>query len=236
MVDWPNKAVPHELVFAATTSSDRASWMEAMSDAIERALSGAPTCGWLWKEGGRKSGLSLGGWKRRWFTLPRGRVGQDSELRYFDSPQAASVKGSIRLQRSDVFIPRQVRGIRAEYRHNFCVTSQGVEKGKPITICTLLAAMTERDRDMWVLSLSNAIKGKQSGGRKPASAGGAAAAGGSTARPVAGTDVAAASLQAGAQVNLEQMMKLEPDVLVELRSEPFVTVPMPMPSRAAPSC
>ncbi len=227
MLHWPNKAVPHELVFAASTSADRAAWATAMKDAITRAKSGAPTCGWLYKEGGRKSGLSIGGWKRRWFVMPKGKITADSELRYYDSPTGTNPKGAVRLNGADVFIPKEVRGIKADYKHNFCLTSLAVEKGKTVTICTLLAATTVEERDMWVRSLSHAVKGeiarskKEAGGATPGS--GAAAPGGSsmnrsgTARQVAGADVGAGSLQAGHEGNLEQMKQLDTETLLTLR-------------------
>lgn len=75
--------VAHEFVFAAVTSADRAAWANALMDAISRVQSGAPTAGWLHKEGGRKSGLSLRGWQKRWFTLAPAADG-GGELHYFE--------------------------------------------------------------------------------------------------------------------------------------------------------
>ena len=63
MLNWPNGSVKHELVFAASTTSDRAAWANALKDGINRAKTGAPTAGWLYKEG------VLSGFKRRWFEL-----------------------------------------------------------------------------------------------------------------------------------------------------------------------
>ena len=223
MLSWPNKAVAHELVFAASTSADRTAWATAMKDAINRAKTGAPTCGWLYKEGGRKSGLSIGGWKRRWFALPKGKITAESELKYFDSPQSNNAKGSVRLQGADVFIPKEVRGIKDTYKNNFCLTSLAVEKGKTVTICTLLAAGTLEERDMWVRSLSQAVKGEPApreagGGSKGASGGGSSGMSRTgTSRQVAGADASAASLAQGNQTNLDQMKKLEADVLITLR-------------------
>jgi len=210
MLSWPNKSVPHELVFAASTSADRAAWANAMKDAIMRAKTGAPTAGWLFKEGGRKSGLSMSGWKRRWFELPKGRIGPDSELKYYDSPSAVQPKGAIRLMGSDVFIPKQVRGIKPEYRNNFCVTSEAIEKGKATVICTLLAASSVDDRNMWVQSLSDAIKPLAAAGK----------GGGDVPRAPSvtkGNDAGASGLHAGASNNLEQMKMLDKDVLETLR-------------------
>eukprot|EP00322_Chrysochromulina_rotalis_P026702 CAMPEP_0115887378 /NCGR_PEP_ID=MMETSP0287-20121206/31730_1 /TAXON_ID=412157 /ORGANISM="Chrysochromulina rotalis, Strain UIO044" /LENGTH=1428 /DNA_ID=CAMNT_0003343967 /DNA_START=24 /DNA_END=4312 /DNA_ORIENTATION=+ len=221
MLHWPNKAVAHELVFAASTSADRTAWATSMKEAISRAQSGAPTCGWLHKEGGRKSGLSIGGWKRRWFTLPKGRLDSMSELKYFDSPTSHTPKGGVRLQGADVFIPKEVRGIKAEHKYNFCLTSLATEKGKTVTICTLLAAKTLEERDTWVRSLSQAVKpelqqaARSADGAAAASGGGLARGG--TARQVAGADTSAASLQQGAQVNLEQMKSLPEEDLLQLR-------------------
>jgi len=208
MLSWPNKSVPHELVFAASTSADRAAWANAMKDAINRAKTGAPTAGWLFKEGGRKSGLSMSGWKRRWFELPKGRIGPDSELKYYDSPNATQPKGAIRLLGSDVFIPKQVRGIKADYRHNFCVTSEAIEKGKATVICTLLAAGTVEDRNMWVQSLSDVIKPLAAASKMRAP---------SAKQVLPGNDSGASGLQAGASTNLEQMKMLDKDVLETLR-------------------
>jgi len=185
-----------------------------MKDAIMRAKTGAPTAGWLSKEGGRKSGLSMSGWKKRWFELPKGRIGPDSELKYYDSPSATTPKGAIRLQGSDVFIPKQVRGIKPEYRHNFCVTSEAIEKGKATVICTLLAAASVEDRNMWVQSLSDAIKPLAAAGRKADSMRRAPSA---RTNAMPGNDAGASGLHAGASNNLEQMKMLDKDVLETLR-------------------
>jgi len=227
MLSWPNKAVAHELVFAASTSADRAAWAQAMKDAIERAKSGAPTCGWLYKEGGRKSGLAIGGWKKRWFVMPKlnqGRVTADSELKYFESPSSNNAKGAVRLLGADVFIPKEVRGIKADYRNNFCLTSLAVEKGKTVTICTLLAATSIEDRDMWVRSLSQAVKPDAARPKKTDGGGGGGGSGGggdiaraAANRQVAGADVGGAALQAGQSTNLEQMTRLPEEDLKTLR-------------------
>ena len=95
--------------------------------------------GRLFKEGGRKSGLSFIGWKRRWFVLPApGRVDAGMVLKYFESPSSSSDKGSIVLKGSDVFVPKEVRGVKKEYQHNFCLASEGLERGKPVTLCARL--------------------------------------------------------------------------------------------------
>jgi len=217
MLSWPNKSVAYEVVFAASTSADRAAWATAMKDAIMRAKTGAPTCGWLYKEGGRKSGLSMSGWKRRWFALPKGKLTPGSELKYFDSPTSTTPKGAIKLHGSDVFIPKQVRGIKSEYKYNFCVTSEALEKGKATVICTLLAAASVEERNMWVQSLSDAIKPLNlpvvDAGDKHRLP---------TVSP--GTDVGASGLQAGAQTNLEQMKALDRDVLETLRIKQLKSV------------
>ena len=84
MLNWPNGSVKHELVFAASTTSDRAAWANALKDGINRAKTGAPTAGWLFKEGGRKSGLSFIGWKRRWFVLPPPGNPDNIVLKYYE--------------------------------------------------------------------------------------------------------------------------------------------------------
>ena len=58
-----------------------------MQGAIGKTESNEPTVGWLYKEGGRKTGLSLGGWKRRWFVLDAARDG--GQLRYYESPSSS---------------------------------------------------------------------------------------------------------------------------------------------------
>ena len=70
--------------------SDRAAWANALKDGINRAKTGAPTAGWLFKEGGRKSGLSFIGWKRRWFVLPPPGNPDNIELKYYESPSSAA--------------------------------------------------------------------------------------------------------------------------------------------------
>lgn len=202
----------HELVFAASTTSDRAAWANAIKDAISRAKTGAPTSGWLHKEGGRKSGMSFVGWKRRWFVLPPPRKADAVELKYFDTPAATTSKGVIKLRGSDVFVPKEVKGIKREYQHNFCIASEGIEKGKPVTLCTLLAASTAEERDIWVASLTESITSINNA--KVAAAPTSCDA--TRGAKVAG-DAGAASVQAGNALNLEQMKMLEPDVLLTLR-------------------
>mmetsp|Transcript_31792 Transcript_31792/g.66569 ORF Transcript_31792/g.66569 Transcript_31792/m.66569 type:complete len:1417 (+) Transcript_31792:14-4264(+) len=219
MISWPNGSVKHELVFAASTTQDRAAWANALKEGIGRAKTGAPTAGWLFKEGGRKSGLSFIGWKRRWFVLPApGRTDQ-IELKYYDSPTAtaSNSKGSILLKGSDVFVPKEVKGIKKEYQHNFCLASEGVEKGKPVTLCTLLAATSADERDMWVSSIGEAIKHINSiaspatadlSGAPPMARGGKV-----------GADAGAGSIQANASLNVEQLKALDPDELLTLRAK-----------------
>jgi len=229
MLHWPNGSVKHEMVFAASTTQERAAWANALKDGINRAKTGAPTAGWLYKEGGRKSGLSFIGWKRRWFVLPPPGRNDQFELKYYESPTsaAASEKGSIVLKGSDVFVPKEVRGIKKEYTHNFCLASEGLERGKPVTLCTLLAATSREERDMWVTAIAEAIKGVNaapSTNQPPVFQ----LPSGSTAAPQSappptprgakvGTDAGAGSIQANASLNVEQLKALEPDVLVTLR-------------------
>jgi hypothetical protein len=105
-----------------------------------------------------------------------------------------------------------------------------LEKGKPVTLCTLLAAATAQERDVWVKSISAAMQGKTKkpalnakgtgfsvkgermapGGKSPASAKRAPAPKGPA---VVGSDVAAGSLQGGATQNLKQMAQLDPETL-----------------------
>lgn len=176
---WPNNQIPHEFVFAASTSADRAAWANALNAAMERAAAGAPSAGWLFKEGGRKSGLSISGWKRRWFVLPQG----SSELLYYESPNSQTPRGSIQLLYSDVFIPKQVKGIRSDYKINLCIASEGKGDAKSAsksgkkygsgtsTLCTLLAAATNDERDKWFKTIFEASKPKLAGqqARRPPS-------------------------------------------------------------------
>jgi hypothetical protein len=156
---WPNKQLPHDFVFAAPTSADRANWERALKGALERARAVAPAAGWLYKEGGRRSGLTLSGWKRRWCVLPQG----GTELLYFEAPTSQAPKGSISLVKADVFVPKDVKGIRAEYKYNLCVASEpasggagGKKAGAPV--CSLLAADSKDERDQWLKKLQAATK------------------------------------------------------------------------------
>jgi len=217
MLNWPNGSVKHELVFAASTTSDRAAWANALKDGINRAKTGAPTAGWLFKEGGRKSGLSFIGWKRRWFVLPPPGNPDNIELKYYESPSSAasSEKGSITLRGSDVFVPKEVKGIKSAYQHNFCLASEGVEKGKPVTLCTLLAATSADERDMWVASIAASIKSVAAAA--PAAPSAPAGTEQTPRGAKVGGDSGAASVQAGQSVNLEQMKAMDPEQLVTLR-------------------
>ena len=158
MLSWPNGEVGHEIVFAASTNPDRSHWVNALIDAIKRTQNDTPTAGWLFKEGGRKTGIALAGWKKRWFVLvPPGKEGGAAQLRYFESPQSKKPKGAIVLKGSDVFVPKKMRGPSgSSYQHCFCVTSTGVQEGQdagsrqPTTTCTLLAASSEDDRQKWI--------------------------------------------------------------------------------------
>jgi len=166
---WPNQQSPYDFVFAASTGADRAAWTNALTVATERAAAGAPSAGWLFKEGGRKSGLAISGWKRRWFVLPQG----SSELFYYESPTSQAPRGSIKLMYADVFVPKQVKGIRSDYKINLCIASEGragdrAKSGKKFgsgtsTLCTLLAAATHDERDKWFKTLFEASKPKADG-------------------------------------------------------------------------
>jgi truncated hemoglobin YjbI len=217
MLSWPNKEVKHDLVFAASTSADRAAWAQALRDAIQRAKVSAPSAGWLCKEGGRRTGLSLSSWKRRWFVLNQG----SSELRYFESPSSTTYKGVIPLHNSDVFVPKQVKGLKSQYSINLCIASERpVAKGKETHMCTLLAAATHEERDSWLKSLTDACKrGGEQRKAAPASAAAAASGGAPPTAAQAGprVDVGAGAMEQGNAVNLEQIILLEVDVLLTLR-------------------
>jgi len=221
MLEWPNKQLAHQLVFAASTSGDRAAWAAALRTAITRAQSGAPNAGWLFKEGGRKTRLAMVGWKRRWFVLGQG----DSLLNYYESPTSSAVKGYIPLRGAEVFVPRQVLKIKSDYKINFCVASQDGGTGSSDPTCTLLAATTMEERDMWVTAIQAAAKpqvDKAKSEVSTAAATSAPSAGGegrgrTASRAGMGTDAAAAALDAGAEVSLEQLKWCDADQLQAVR-------------------
>jgi hypothetical protein len=221
MLSWPNGAVKEEIVFAASTSSDRAAWANVIKESIGRAKTGAPTKGWLWKEGGRRSGVSFAGWKRRWFVLPQPGATGEQSICYFDTPTSSASKGEIMLRGSDVFVPKEVRGIKKGYENNFCLASEATEKGKPVTLCTLLAASNAEERDMWVKSIAEVIKSIDTvvAPAKPV------ASSDSKPRPgKAGADAGASGVQSGNTVNLEQMKMLDVDELLTLRPKQLKNV------------
>ena len=231
-LEWPNGQVKHELVFASSTSADRAAWATALRDAIQRAKAGAPSAGWLFKEGGRKNALALAGWKRRWFTLAQG----STELYYYETPTSSTPKGKIQLRNADIFMPKgQIARVKNNYRINFCIASENVGANGKVKepMCTLLAATNEEERDMWVRVMAASAKppptdhlGK--GGKSVYDVtnlaaqgdGGAAPTSKATskaARPALGNDTGAAALDAGAEASLEQLKMCDMDVLLGVR-------------------
>ena len=118
-----------------------------------------------------------------------------------------------------MFVPRPVAGIKADYKHNFCVTSVIMEAGAPVTIATLLAAPSKEARDAWVQTLTRYLNPRGTSGIHDfinyAS---------TTTRVAAGVDVGASGLQAGAQTNLEQMKFLDQESLSSLRTKQLLAV------------
>jgi len=217
MISWPNKELDVEFVFAASTSAERAAWANALKEAIGRAKVGAPTAGWLFKEGGRMSGFSLSGWKKRWFVMTPETADSPAALKYFENPASKKSKGEIMLRGSDAFIPKKLRGT-GNYTHCFCITSssqeEGGKSGSQVTTCTLLAASTAEDLERWMASLSDAIKNAASAA--PSSAAKPAASKTKSGKNV-GRDAGANAVQAGASLNIEQLKMLDLDALSTLR-------------------
>jgi len=228
MLHWPNGEVNHEMVFAASTSGDRAQWANLLMDAINRAKSGAPTAGWMYKEGGRKSGISLAGWKKRWFVLTPPSKTAAGELKYYEGPNSKKPKGVIGLKGSDVFIPKRLRGnASSSHRHCFCVTSQGgtieanpmlgTTEQTVVTTCTLLACSSADELEKWMASLNEAIA---MGNAAAAGKGGGAAPSAEPKKKAMGGDAGAANVQSGGSsqtANLEQMKNLDEETLLTLR-------------------
>ena len=131
-------------------------------------------------------------------------------------------------------MPKEVRGIKKEYQHNFCLASEGIEKNKPVTLCTLLAATSPTERDMWVASIVEAIKSvattaPTTAPSQPAPTSTSTSKSKSKADPTprgakVGGDVGAGSIQAGQSVNLEQMKMMDPEQLITLRIKQLKSV------------
>jgi len=162
------------------------------------------------------SGFSLAGWKKRWFVLAPPKATSPASLTYYETAQSKKEKGKILLRGSDVFIPKKLRGT-GSYEHCFCVTSQSFEEGKPekaVTTCTLLAASTADEQKKWVESLEAAV---QAAGAAAPPRPSASAAKDAKPQKKAGGDAGATSVQAGTQMNLEQLKMLDIDTLLTLR-------------------
>ena len=209
----------HEIVLAASTNPDRSNWVNALIDAVKRSQNDTPTAGWLFKEGGRKTGIALAGWKKRWFVLtPPSPELPAPQLKYFETPQSKKPKGAIVLKGSDVFVPKKMRGPSgSSYQHCFCVTSTGGQEGQdasgqPATTCTLLAASSDEERQKWIL----AVRAMMSGGGGPKQ--GTVRTGGVGGDPTSG------AVAQGNTMNIEQLKKLEPDELMGLRVKQLLAV------------
>ena len=225
MLSWPNGEVGHEIVLAASTNPDRSNWVNALIDAIKRTQNDTPTAGWLFKEGGRKTGIALAGWKKRWFVLsPPSKDSPSPQLKYLESPQSKKPKGTIVLKGSDVFVPKKMRGPSgSSYQHCFCVTSTGQQEGQdasgqPMTTCTLLAASSDEDRQKWI----HAIRAMMARDQKRESGKGSAVSR-ATATGIGG-DATAAAVEQGNTMNIEQLKKLEPEELMSLRVKQLLAI------------
>jgi len=143
------------------------------------------------------------------------------ELQYFESPTSTTPKGSIQLRAAEVFVPRQVMRIKADYKINFCIASQERAGAEPT--CTLLAATTDEERDMWVGVITAAAKPQGPKATKSVGDVTNAASKTTAAEPPAGgrargaskvgVDTGASRLDAGAEASLEQLKWLDADVL-----------------------
>ena len=200
-IKWDGQ-VDFEIVCAATTGGDRTEWMKALTLAIKRVNIGAPTSGWLMKQGGRKTGRGAGGWKKRWFVLTP--AAESGDFKYHESPQSAGKreKGAIALNKgAQVFITDKTKK-----PHCFCITSQGEKDARPIT--TVLSAGGAMDLKKWIKSVQDVI----------IAAGGDNKIGGATldgkapklARGASGTGV-------GRDANLEKLASLDAEAMRTLR-------------------
>ena len=160
---WSMKEVEYDIVCATTTSADRTAWLKALNAQLKRMKAGAPTSGWLMKQGGRQmskmvSKLASMSWKRRWFVLTQPTEGRPATFAYYDGPQATldEPKGLVLLNASaQLFMTDKTKK-----PHCFCIQSIGASDNKPVT--TILSASSNEEVRKWMRSLQEAIK--QSGG------------------------------------------------------------------------
>ena len=126
-ISWPAHEVEHDLVCAAATSSDRAAWTKAINATLKRLRAGAPTSGWLLKQGGRgvagvKGKMQAMAWKRRWFILTQPSEGRPATFAYYEGAQRDADRplGLVLLNASaQLFVTEKTRR-----PHCFCITSQ----------------------------------------------------------------------------------------------------------------
>jgi hypothetical protein len=92
-ISWPDGEVAHDLILAAPTADERASFVDAVNGVLKKLAAGAPTTGYLLKQKGRKGGMKLG-WSKRWFvltqpseTLAGDRV--EASLKFFEEKDAS---------------------------------------------------------------------------------------------------------------------------------------------------
>ena len=92
-ISWPDGEVGHDLILAAPTADERASFVDAVNGVLKKLAAGAPTTGYLLKQKGRKGGMKLG-WSKRWFvltqpseTLAGDRV--EASLKFFEEKDAS---------------------------------------------------------------------------------------------------------------------------------------------------
>lgn len=165
-MQWPGTTeFEDEFVFAAVTTAERVQWCNAFQAETEEAerrarpgyfdAASVPTAGWLLKKGGRKTGLSLFGWKKRWFIF----TPATKELRYLEAPRSAKAKGVIVMgaDKTDVFVPESAEGRgKGGGAFCFCVSTLGNTK-----VNTMLQAADADDLEMWLTALRLAVQKKQ---------------------------------------------------------------------------
>jgi len=158
-INWPASEVDYDIVCAAATSADRSAWIKALNAQFKRMRAGAPTSGWLMKQGGRQMGKGLSklaamSWKRRWFVLTQPSEGRPATFAYYDGPNVTNdpPRGLVLLNASaQIFMTDKTKK-----PHCFCIQSTGAKDGKAIT--TILSATSNEEVKKWMRSLQGAIK------------------------------------------------------------------------------
>ena len=149
---------PHDVVFAAGSSVERARWvaavmnsLAAVNDAEQPALT--PIAGWLMKQGGRRSGRKRG-WKKRWFVLPP----DGTRVSYYTSASAGRERGAIPLAApADVFQAGGAMRGPAGYPYAFCLSTTE----NRATQSVVLAASSQDDLEAWLTALRRCLPAEE---------------------------------------------------------------------------